>query len=314
MSILRASDGRLHAGWRFLLAVPLVVASYVAAAVLAGLVAADWGRSGFEALFRPLLMGFAAAAFCTLLFVADRVPERLLAAQGLPRRGAGRDAALGVAIGAGMVGFAGLVVVLLGDLTLNVTLSAQTLLLALLQLWILATGAMAEEVMFRGYPFQRLTEAVGAIGATVLLSVMFAALHLSNPHAALWSWGFLNTAAVGVVLAVAYLRTRSLWLPWGIHFAWNFALGVGLGLPVSGLTQFAVVVEGEASGPEWLTGGSYGLEASATGFAAILLGLAAVVLLTRRHPARQSRTHLPEAYPQPAPAAPAAPTAPAAGE
>ena len=125
--------------------------------------------------------------------------------------------------------------------------------------YITAVAAMNEEAAFRGYPFQRLVEGIGPVGGIVLLSVLFGALHLGNPHVSLW--GLLNTIEIGAFLAVAYLRTRSLWMPWGIHFGWNFTLGVVFGLPVSGLNDFAIAVQGTAEGPLWLTGGSYGIEA-----------------------------------------------------
>ena len=116
--------------------------------------------------------------------------------------------------------------------------------------------------MFRGYPFQHLEQGIGAIGAIAVFSVLFGAVHLANPGASLW--GLVNTILIGVLLAISYLRTRALWLPWGIHFGWNFALGVLFGLPVSGLRLFNVVVRTTVSGPNWVTGGSYGVEASAT--------------------------------------------------
>ena len=132
-------------------------------------------------------------------------------------------------------------------------------------LLVLLLGALAEELMFRGYPFQHLEQGIGAIGAIAVFSVMFGAVHLANPGASLW--GLINTILIGVLLSISYLRTRALWLPWGIHFGWNFALGFLFGLPVSGLRLFNVMVRTTASGPNWITGGSYGLEGSATAVA-----------------------------------------------
>ena len=73
---------------------------------------------------------------------------------------------------------------------------------------------------------------------------------------------FINTALAGVWLAVAYLRTRTLWFPLGVHWAWNWALGAVFGLPVSGITDLAPypLMRGTDHGPAWLTGGSYGIE------------------------------------------------------
>ena len=135
-------------------------------------------------------------------------------------------------------------------------------------------GALAEELMFRGYPFQRLVEAVGPVGAIAIFSILFGAVHLMNPGAT--AIGLVNTVLIGVVLAIAYLRTRALWLPWGLHFGWNASLGLLFGLPVSGLRMFNVVDRMSAPGPTWLTGGSYGPEASVPGAIAVLVGLLVV--------------------------------------
>jgi hypothetical protein len=95
----------------------------------------------------------------------------------------------------------------------------------------------------------------------LLTSVPFAAVHLRNPNVAA-GFTFVNTALAGVWLAAAYLRTRSLWFPLGVHWAWNWALGSLFGLPVSGITRIAPhpLLQGTDLGPAWLTGGSYGIE------------------------------------------------------
>src|SRR5207248_365510 len=113
--------------------------------------------------------------------------------------------------------------------------------------------------------------------AIVVLSILFGAAHLRNPHATLL--GAANTALIGIFFSVAYLRTRALWMPFGMHFGWNMTLGMLFGLPVSGITSFGVVVQGVARGPYLLTGGDYGLEASATGTAVILLGISLLLVL-----------------------------------
>ncbi len=165
-------------------------------------------------------------------------------------------------------------VVLWADTRFDIHANSRTLGRAAIVVVVLIFGAVAEEMMFRGYPFQRLEEAIGAVGAIAVFSVLFALVHLTNPGAS--ALGLLNTVLIGLVLAIAYLRTRALWLCWGIHFGWNAALGLLFGLPVSGLRLFNVVVRGTATGPRWLTGGSYGLEASAPGVFAILVGLVVV--------------------------------------
>jgi hypothetical protein len=176
---------------------------------------------------------------------------------------------------------------LFGELSFKFEFSDRIIGPALLVVWVLATAAMLEEVTFRGYPFQRLADGLNSIdrsigmpfgsSAIVVLSILFGAVHMRNPHATLL--GAANTALIGVFFAIAYLRTRSLWMSFGAHFGWNFSLGVLFGLPVSGMTRFSVVVQGVARGPYLLTGGDYGLEASATGTAVILLGIFFLVML-----------------------------------
>jgi len=132
-------------------------------------------------------------------------------------------------------------------------------------------AALAEEAIFRGYPLQTLTRA-GLIWFGVLLtSFPFAAVHLDNPNVVA-GFTFANTALAGVWLAAAYLRTRSLWFPLGVHWAWNWAQGSVFGIPVSGIkiTDYPVF-RAMDHGPAWLTGGSYGLEGGAACTIALVL-------------------------------------------
>src|SRR6185503_6693278 len=99
---------------------------------------------------------------------------------------------------------------------------------------LLFVAALAEEAMFRGYGLQTLTRAKLAWLGVLLTSVPFGLVHLSNPNV-VPGVTFANTAIAGIWLAAAYLRTRSLWLPLGIHWAWNWALGWFFGLPISGI-------------------------------------------------------------------------------
>ena len=149
-----------------------------------------------------------------------------------------------------------------------------------------AVGALLEELTFRGYPFQKLTEACGAFWAVVVLSALFGAVHLGNPDAGGWlSWGFFNTLAVGVLFALARIRSGSLWFSFGLHFGWNLFQGAVFGLPVSGLSEFSTLVTASAHGSLALTGGAYGPEASATCSIVLVIALPLIWQLTR------SRTH-----------------------
>jgi hypothetical protein len=78
------------------------------------------------------------------------------------------------------------------------------------------------------------------------------------------SWAFLNTLVVGLLFALARIRTGSLWFSFGLHFGWNLFQGAVFGLPVSGISNFTSIVSAKAHGSPALTGGAYGPEASAT--------------------------------------------------
>jgi hypothetical protein len=135
-------------------------------------------------------------------------------------------------------------------------------------------AAAAEEMLFRGYPLQTMMRALPFLAAVVPSSVLFAYVHLNNPNVA-WGFTFVNTTLAGFWLAVAYLRTRSLWFPLGIHWAWNWAMGALLGLPVSGITSLtrAPLIHTTDTGPAWLTGGAYGIEGGAACTVALIVSM-----------------------------------------
>jgi membrane protease YdiL (CAAX protease family) len=265
------AEERLRPIWRFLLSLPTVFLALFLAAQVRNFV---FGTQAFPLNVLWLtLLAFPAllAAFKLLTSVFDGRP---LAATGLAFRGRWlRELGLGLLIGTVMIllvaGLEGTLGV--ARFTLGAVPTARLLLWAgglLLFGFIAATN---EELIFRGYPFQSLVEAVGAVAAVGLCSALFGAVHLGNPH---HTWiSTLNTALVGVPLAVAYLRTRLLWLPIGIHFAWNFVQGFCLGLPVSGIQFPYSLLRAQVSGGRLLTGGDYGPEGS-------LLAAAVVVLAT----------------------------------
>jgi uncharacterized protein len=201
---------------------------------------------------------------------------------GFPKRRALRELLTGAAISIVLISLAVTAILLFGGYSVQFRLNALVARRLGEVFLLLIVGATYEELSFRGYAFQRLTQAVGPILSIAIFSLWFGAVHLWNPHSGgIFSWAFFNTIAVGVLLAVAYLRTSALWMPVGMHFGWNFALGTLFGLPVSGLEIFSTFAHGKAFGPKWLTGASYGIEASATGAIVILLGFVPVLLLTR---------------------------------
>jgi CAAX protease family protein len=131
------------------------------------------------------------------------------------------------------------------------------------------TAAVFEEVLFRGILFRIIEQWVGTWLSMVVSAIIFGLIHLINPHATL-----IGAIAIifeaGILLAAAYLMTRRLWFPIGLHAAWNFTQGGIFGIAVSGVPGKGFLL-GALNGPEWLSGGEFGAEASVV---AIVLCLA----------------------------------------
>jgi hypothetical protein len=124
--------------------------------------------------------------------------------------------------------------------------------------WILLFGAVGEELMFRGYAFQVLLREYGPWWVIGPFGALFALVHIDNPN--LTAMGLVNTGLWGILLGMAFFRSRDLWLPIGLHFGWNWVLplfGVNLSGFTMGLTGYTLRW---SAGPLW-SGGAYGVEA-----------------------------------------------------
>jgi len=119
--------------------------------------------------------------------------------------------------------------------------------------------AVSEELIFRGYVLKNLMKSFNKWIALLISAVLFSIVHSSNNG--IPAIGFVNTFLGGLVLGVAYIITRSLWLPIFFHLSWNFIQGPILGFRVSGLT-FESIMSIEIKGPAMITGGEYGFEGS----------------------------------------------------
>ena len=100
--------------------------------------------------------------------------------------------------------------------------------------------AVSEEMVFRGVLFRWLEEFGGSWVALLVTSALFGAAHLANPNAS-WVAAVGIALEAGVMLGAAYMLTRSLWLPMGLHAAWNFTQGEIFDIPVSGTKVDGVV-------------------------------------------------------------------------
>lgn len=131
----------------------------------------------------------------------------------------------------------------------------------LLALLTVGLGAgLCEEIVFRGVLFRIAEEGLGTWGALLISALFFGAAHIMNPAATLWSSAAITVEA-GLLLGMVYHVTRSLWPCMGLHAAWNFTQGTVYGIPVSGIHADGWLVS-QRTGPDWLSGGAFGAEAS----------------------------------------------------
>lgn len=166
--------------------------------------------------------------------------------------------ALGFALGAGAAAVMLVAPLVAGSAHLvaqpDVPFSWGTLLF---YLFALAAAATGEEMIFRGYAFQLLIDKIGPFATVLPVAVIFGLTHSSNPHAT--RLGMLNTVLWGVLLGIAFLRSRDLWMPIGLHFGWNMVLPL-FGVNLSGLTIEVTRYQYRWGLVPVLSGGDYGPE------------------------------------------------------
>jgi membrane protease YdiL (CAAX protease family) len=283
MFIFFNSAGRLRSGWRLLIFVVVFVALLFLLSTLIRGAYALLLNFGPAYVPRPIVQdliyrGVFSIAALGAGFICTRWLEDLpLRALGIfPHPNWLRDFVLGSIIGIAALSLAAIIAAVGGGLSFS--FSGRAVIFGILKTLlgsavIFVIAALAEEALFRGYPLQTLNRAHLVWVAIVLTSVFFALAHWDNPNSSLL--GLFNTALAGLWFVVAYLKTRSLWLPLGLHWSWNWALASVYGLPVSGMTHLAPnpLLRGTDLGPSWLTGGAYGIEGGIAGTIAVLVFL-----------------------------------------
>ncbi|PLX31562.1 MAG: hypothetical protein C0600_05295 [Ignavibacteria bacterium] len=225
----------------------------------------------------PLFMLLAALGISWMMAVAvDRVP--FMEVTGLRwRRSSAWQLAGGIAVAGLMQAALLLLELLFGDARIflgQLTFSYVAVLLTY-SLFTFSLVGFAEEILMRGYPFTILHQRSGSMRALVITAVIFSLIHGANPGI---GWlGFANIFLAGIWLGAARLVTGALWLPIGLHIGWNFFLGSVFGFPVSGVFERSVFIT-EYSGPDWLTGGSFGPEGGLLATAVLIAGTAILYL------------------------------------
>jgi membrane protease YdiL (CAAX protease family) len=142
-----------------------------------------------------------------------------------------------------------------------------------------------EEFFFRGYTLYTLADGIGFWPAAILLSVLFGAVHKQNSGE---DWiGVASVVLAGLFWSFTVKRTGSLWFALGMHAAFDFGETFLFSVPDSGMIFPGHLSNATLHGPNWLTGGSPGPEASIIDFLILALFF---FLVHRMYPARQKQT------------------------
>jgi membrane protease YdiL (CAAX protease family) len=211
------------------------------------------------------------------LVLVHRLLVRLLERRALTELaliGAWRESGRGLVIGAALFTTTIALIGLLGGYGVSGVASPRVLLAPLCTA---VAAGFTEELLARGVVFRIVEEWLGTWAALVLSSALFGLAHLGNSHATVWS-AIAIALEAGTMLGAAFMVTRRLWLAVGIHVAWNFTQGAVFGVAVSGGASKGLL-EGVTHGPEWLTGGEFGAEASVV--AVLVCSTGAALLLAR---------------------------------
>jgi uncharacterized protein len=257
---------------RMIIAIVAIVSAYVLEAMLVQRVGPRFGLSTqpwFIALYGAAMIASVCVIYCGYVGIFER-----RAAAELAPGPALREFGLGAAIGFGLLSATIGCLWLVGCYRVEGigNFPSPTLLVTMGLL-----PGFFEEIIMRGVVFRITEESLGTWLALAISGLLFGDLHLLNPNA---SWFAATCIAVeaGILLGAAYIVTRRLWLPIGMHFAWNVTQGGIYGVPVSG-QEVHGLLRSSLSGPEILSGGKFGAEASV--LCVLVCSSMAIVLMAR---------------------------------
>jgi uncharacterized protein len=283
MTVLETAPA--HKGWgRVGRWAPVRILCFVTALILvltaANMVAKTLIPPAPSDLRQHLLMGknlLVAAAMLGVYALLVRGLEHRRARELSIRRGIG-PLGLGILAGAGLMGAVYLVLWVLGLARVEAGTGWHGIEIGLISA---LSAAVFEELLLRAVLFRILEEIGGTTVAVFLSAVIFGALHGANPGATPFSMVAIAIEA-GILLALAYALTRNLWLAVGIHMGWNFTEGSLFGAEVSGSREAHSLFSASLTGPEWLTGGAFGPEASIVSLIVCLAAAAAIAVMIRQ--------------------------------
>ncbi len=272
-TLLRNDHGQLRNGWWILLFAAVFLASQAAYRPVSQAMQ-NIGIS--KAWLSPLPVVFV----LLVTWICLRLRRQPLSNVGLALNATWlRQLLGGMAFGAAQMFIVAALMVMAGGVRFQLD-PARSLAALAYGIWFFGAVAALEELLFRGFVFQRLVDGLGAGAALVVMAVLFALAHAGNPglEGSGRVLATLDNGLGALLLGLAYLRTGSLALPMGIHFGWNWIQGSVLGFDVSGLAQAGWLQPQWVSPASWLHGGAFGPEASVF---ALLVDACAVASLWR---------------------------------
>lgn len=197
-----------------------------------------------------------------------------------------RHLALGTALGALAIGVPGVLLLAVGWLDPVPGTEGSWWETAWMLAMLFLPAALAEELLFRGYPFAVLRSVAGSAFAIMATSALFAMVHVGNERAmsdtGALTQGILAVFLAGILLGGVVVVTGSVWAAWAAHFAWNFVLGGIMHSPVSGISIPVADYRLVDGGPDWATGGGWGPEGGAFAALGMLAALVILMMISRR--------------------------------
>ena len=287
MSVFLNSNHELRSGWKFTVYVSFFLIIWIATGLALSMVIARRDDLLADPLVLlalneiGLLVPAVSALWLSVTFM-DHRPFRTFGVGFLPRWR--NDLLFGLGLAAGMLAVLIGGCYAFGYVRMHWTGRQAPAGTLLATFGLLLLAAAIEELVFRGFPLQILIDGIGKWPATIGMSTLFGAMHWNNPNSSLL--GTVNTIVAGILLSLAYVRTRSLWAPYGIHAGWNVGLGFVLGLPLSGVDIASLWTTGTA-GSETILGGDYGPEG---GLLATFIFAAAAVIVEKHGPINRTET------------------------
>jgi len=202
------------------------------------------------------IIALAIAGFAVYVAYAYFFEKRALSELALP--GMGQQLGFGLLIGAGLYAACEVILMALGIFRI-VGLNPLSYMVPAIAMAL--SSSVYEELLFRGVLFGAVEQWFGSWAALVVSSLVFGLTHLMNPQGTIEGALFIAVEA-GILLAAAYMLTRRLWLSIGFHMAWNYTQSAIFSGIVSGNDAQQGLIRSTVNGPDWLTGGSFGVESS----------------------------------------------------